>query len=67
MRTEHSTDHGFDHDDPRLALRRAAAESQREPAVAEPVEPADHSADDPEVDWWSGLRVRVPVGAGELR
>jgi len=36
MRLEHSNPWGFDHEDPRLDLRRAAAEAQRDIATAEP-------------------------------
>jgi hypothetical protein len=36
MRLERSHPWGFDHEDPRLDLRRAAAEAQRDTSTAEP-------------------------------
>lgn len=63
MRLERSHPWGFDHEDPRLDLRRAAAEAQRDVATAEP--PAaedltlhDSRSSDPE-EWEIGCGQRA--------
>jgi hypothetical protein len=48
MRNERSHPWGLDHEDPRLDLRRAAAQAQRDMATAETSDADDRTFDD---DW----------------
>lgn len=67
MRLERSHAWGFDHEDPRLDLRRAAAEAQRDMSTAEPAAADDltlhhnRSTDQEELEIGWGQRAAGPL------